>query len=395
MPGHLQNQTDNSTIPIILHVWMKGLCEDNEIHIRAQALVTSIDSMVFGWNGGDLFQPREVLRWRPSLYLKTDSFNANVTLRATHLVEFVNEYNQTGVPSPYSFDATLPLALATSEFEFGVSGWERMQILHPASDFDLDCEPVAANGTEPAQLIHVLPPMRDAPTARSLLMLKQQVAWDMALGVHQTLIYVTKSHRHQLNRDPVFRNWVAQGHVELKPWDRLYACSGKPSCLKRMAWSSSLVYLWDKQERWALMTDVDEFLVLPADRTVASFMTSCVQLAAISGVERFNVLCVDCGNESDASAWATDFPLAHYTLRAKEPFRGLGKSVASTRRTFAFGIHTGSYEGPRTVVDAQCGYVVHLPNLFRLRTPYNANEFIEDSTWLRNLGRPPMQAEPL
>ena len=386
--GHI---FENKTLPVSLQLFIKGLCQGESMIIRGQMYAVPLEP-VYSSSDAHILQPQEVIHWKPQFYFR--SAEAEYLAVAQNVSEFLQTtWNwRRGVLAPVPFNATLPLSLRDEVLTIGIRGWDFTQWLHPATDFQLQCK--VPLETEERRLFHVLPPILGPPSTRSFNLLDQQVAWHKAVGVTQSLLYVTKDNVQHYQSNSAMQKWISSGQAILVLWDRLPNCIDRPYCLKTFMWSHSLLLLWEMTESWIFMSDVDEFLALPEPQSISTLLYGCLQFDKYGLVvlPRYNAVCPTCDDDVD-KPWVSEFPLSFHTARAKKAFpRWLGKAIVSTHRVHSFDIHLGLVDGKTYHVNQKCAFVVHLCNAHRLRAAYNETKFNTVTSWLWPQGQAELQS---
>ena len=373
-----------NTQAVSLQLFLKGICHDDEISLRGQMFALSNSQLRWSLSHAHLLQPKELLHWRPQIFFKHGRrhFWAKVQNVSSHFLEPPWQGGHgDGITIPVSFNATLPANLSDEALTMGIKGWDYVHWIHPASDLQLQCI-TAHKGEERVEVLHVMPPIIGKPSPAQMVLLAQQLSWDQSIGIKQTVIFVTKESVREHWEDARIQHHLKLDHITMILWDGLPSCKGKPYCVKVLNWSLSLLLFWGTEEKWLLMSDLDEFIALPQPTTVPAMLVDCLQSASYAILPRYDAHCPTCTDEQ-VRPWESDVPLSFYTQRAT--MRLNGKSIVSTHKTHAFAIHSGQADEEYVEAPESCAFIVHLVNFHHSRVTYSqelAHKLINDSGWM-------------
>lgn len=374
LPGFVRDEAGKPHTAVSMQILLKGLCLGDSIFLRGQMFALSPGNHTWSATGTHLLQPLSIgWWWQIQLYFRDGNFTYEATVPSVGRFVELDTHGQRGVIIPAPFNATLPASLLNKPIAMGIEGFDYYQWLMPSDDLKIQCQPGKQNDVnQTVRVFHVLPPLLGWPSNTAIALLKQHISWDKAIGALQTVLYVTKDNMEGYQQDPSIQASVSTSQELLFLWDQLPSCHNKPYCLKTLIWSHSLLLLWDAEDAWIFMSDLDEFLALPQpEQFVGQTIAGCMQRTNLAILQRFEVVCPSCGDDWTIP-WNSTFPLSYFSASAKKGIthRGAGRQLVNVHKTMAVSVHNGLAQDLPVFIPQSCIFVVHVANVYSLRRGY-------------------------
>ena len=248
-------------------------------------------------------------------------------------------------------------------YELHVEGWDRFVYLSAN-------EPETVQQGVAPEVWIVLPPVIGIQHSHAATLLVHNVRYHSALEFKVTA-YVLLPQLKAFHEHPDLQPYIRSKQLQLVLWDDMSQCQHFLSCQHTMQSSHAALTAWGKL-RLTLHLDIDEYVAFPPNVTVASFVDTCFAGNASAVLPRYDISCSQCTNESAiwmaSSSFEGAHPLSHYDVLGRSYGKDNGKAIVNPADVLGFAIHGGHrLRGSLSHLSAECGRVLHIPNMFRQR----------------------------